>query len=201
MKDWLSRCNQNKRKTVAPHTTHLMCSLVLLLTISLWLVEKCSYLASVFHICLHTSTSLLRITYPVLQKSCQANFSKFQGSRESRFDGFKKDCYFLKIPKWKDKPVLVYKQGKLVSYFLNNAIKTCLYGLKISENIKIEHAFQSKAFFLFSSNPHTSCLSAFNFETLHLLSFLPNCAYNTWSHNLRDHTPNLSEFSPNAGKY
>ena len=26
LKDWLSRFNQNKRKTVAPHITHLMCS-------------------------------------------------------------------------------------------------------------------------------------------------------------------------------
>ena len=36
-KDWLSRCNQNKLKTVALHITHLMCSLVLLLTISFYL--------------------------------------------------------------------------------------------------------------------------------------------------------------------
>ena len=40
MKDWLTRCNQNKR-TVLPHITpHLMCSLVLLLTIPLQLVAK-----------------------------------------------------------------------------------------------------------------------------------------------------------------
>ena len=41
LKDWLSRCNQNKRKTIAPHITLLMCCLVLLLTISLQLVESC----------------------------------------------------------------------------------------------------------------------------------------------------------------
>ena len=40
-----------------------------------------------------------------------------------------------------------YRQGKLVSYFLNNAAKTCLYGLKISENTEIGHFFQSRAFF------------------------------------------------------
>ena len=38
--------------------------------------------------------------------------------------------------------------GKLVSYFLNNAAKTCLYGLKISENIEIGHFFQSRTFFI-----------------------------------------------------
>ena len=38
-----------------------------------------------------------------------------------------------------------YRRGKLVSYVLNNAAKTCLYGLKISGNIEIDHIFQSKA--------------------------------------------------------
>ena len=63
-----------------------------------------------------------------------------------------------------------YKWGKLVSYSLNNAAKTCLYGLKISENIEIGHFFQSRAFFHLSSNLHTSCLSAFDYlhENLHL---------------------------------
>ena len=84
----------------------------------------------------------------VLQKPCQGNIKKFQGSGESRFGGSEKDRYFLKIRKKQDKHVQGYKQGKLVSYFLNNAAKTCLYGLKISQNIDIEHVFQSKAFFL-----------------------------------------------------
>ena len=35
----------------------------------------------------------------------------------------------------------------MVSYSLNNAAKTSLYGLKISENIGIKHVFQSEAFF------------------------------------------------------
>ena len=56
--------------------------------------------------------------------------------------------------KWQDRLVQKYKRGKLVSYFLNNAAKTCLYGLKNSENIEIEHIFQSKAFFHLSGNPH-----------------------------------------------
>ena len=53
------------------------------------------------------------------------------------------------------------KRGKLVSYFINNAAKTCSYGLKISENIKIGHFFQSRPFFHLNSNLHTRCLSAF----------------------------------------
>ena len=53
LKDWLSICNQNKSNTVAPHITHLICSSVLPLTISLRLVESCSQLASSFHLCLH----------------------------------------------------------------------------------------------------------------------------------------------------
>ena len=57
----------------------------------------------------------------------------------------------MKIPKWQPKLVRNCKQGKLVSYFINNAAKTCLHGLKISENIEIEHVFQSKAFFISSA--------------------------------------------------
>ena len=37
---WLSRCNQNKTKTVVLHITHLMWSLLLLLTMSLQLVAN-----------------------------------------------------------------------------------------------------------------------------------------------------------------
>ena len=57
---------------------------------------------------------------------------------------------------------LHYNRGKLVSYLLNNAAKTCLYGLKISENIEIEHVFQSKAFLFcyLSGNLHTSCFTS-----------------------------------------
>ena len=93
-------------------------------------------------------TSLLRITFMVLQKPCQGNFGKLEGFGEGRFGGSKKDCYILKIPEWLHKPFWDYKPGKLVSYFLNNAAKRCFYWLKISENIEIEHVFQSKSFFI-----------------------------------------------------
>ena len=94
-------------------------------------------------------TSVLRITIAVLQKPCQGNFGNFQGSGESRFGGFEKDRYFLKIPKWQHKFVWDYKRGKLVSYFLNNAAKTCKYGLKISiwaNNLSM--SFSLKHFFI-----------------------------------------------------
>ena len=131
---------------------------LLILTISLQLVASSKCLPSLL-----VFTSLLRFTFAVLQKPCQGNFEKFQGSGESRFSGSEKDRYFLKIPKWQHKLVRDYKRGKLVSYFLNYAAKTCLYGLKILENIEIEHVFQSKALFHLSSNLRTSCLSAFKF--------------------------------------
>ena len=68
----------------------------------------------------------------------------------------------MKIPKWQHELARYYKRGKLVSYFLNNAAKTCLYGLKVSENIEIGHFFQPRTFLHLSSNLHTSCLSVFN---------------------------------------
>ena len=68
----------------------------------------------------------------------------------------------MKISKWQHELARYYKRGKLVSYFLNNAAKTCLYGLKILENIQIGHFFQPRTFFHLSSNLHTSCFSAFN---------------------------------------
>ena len=124
--------------------------------------SKLQHAPSIFAcLCFTLVPSLLHSTQ-VFQKPCQENFRKFQGSEESRFGDSEKDRYFFKTPKWQHKHVRDYKRGKLVSYFLNNAAKTCLYGLKISENIDIEHVFQSKAFFCLSSNLHTSCLSAFN---------------------------------------
>ena len=96
----------------------------------------------------------------VLQKPCQENFGKFQEFGASRFDGSEKDLYFLKYLKWQHKLVRDYKRRNSVSCFLNNAAKTCLSGLRISENIEFEHLFQSKAFFHLSGNFHTSCFSA-----------------------------------------
>ena len=53
------------------------------------------------------------------------------------------------MPKWQPKLTRYYKRRK-VFYFLNNAAKTYFYGLKISENIEIEHFFQFEAFFFVS---------------------------------------------------
>ena len=95
--------------------------------------------ASVFHFCLSPLYSYALPLQSVPQKPCQGNFGKFQGSGESRLGGSEKDCNFLKISKWRDKLVWDNKGGKFFSYFLYFAAKTCLYGLKILENIEIEH--------------------------------------------------------------
>ena len=80
----------------------------------------------------------------------------FQGFRECRFGSSDKDHCFLKITKWQHELIREYKRQKLASYFLDNASKTCLYGLNISENIENEHVLQSKAFFHNSNFFHTS---------------------------------------------
>ena len=126
---------QNKAKTVAPRITHLVCSLLLLLTISLQLAARYD----------KSLPSLLVFAVAVLQKPCQG---KFQRSGKSRFGSSERNCYFLKIPKWQHKPVREYKQRKLVSYFLNNAAKTFSYGLKNSENFQIKLFFSLKYFFI-----------------------------------------------------
>ena len=41
-----------------------------------------------------------------------------------------------------------YKRGKLFTYFLNNAAKTRLYGLEISESLKLSMFFSLKHFFI-----------------------------------------------------
>ena len=57
----------------------------------------------------------------------------------------------------------------MVSYFLKNTVKTCLYGLNISGNIKIEHIFQSKAFFHISgTHIFSALLTGSNKKHLHL---------------------------------
>ena len=137
-----------------------MCSLVLLLTISLQLAANCS-------MCLLPSllvfTSLHSYTLHVqsYRNHVKEISENFKDPVTVGLAVLKKIVIFLKIPKCQDKLVLDYKRGKLVSCFLNNAAKKCLYGPKISENIEIEHVFHSKAFFHLSSYLHASCLSAF----------------------------------------
>ena len=90
--------------------------------------------------------SLLHITFAVLKKPCQGKFGKFQGSGKSSFSIPKKYRYFFKIPKWQHKLDRDNRRGKSVPYFLNINAKSCLYGLKISENIDIERVFEYRAF-------------------------------------------------------
>ena len=117
-------------------------------------------LASAFHLflCLHSE---LTLRFPVLHlRSYRNNVKDISG-------GFKNpakvDLMVLKmiVNFWRFQNGRHYKRGKLVSYFLNNAAKTCLYELRISEKIEIGHFFQSRIFFRLGSNLHTSCLSAF----------------------------------------
>ena len=79
-----------------------------------------------------TTTSVLHITFIVVQKPCQGNLRKFQVYGESRFGGSEK--YFLKIPKWQHKLVQDHKQRKLVSCFLINAAKTFIWAKRFREH-------------------------------------------------------------------
>ena len=102
-----------------------------------------------------------------------------QKSWRIRFGSFEKHCYFFKISKWKYTFVRDYMCGKLFSYFLNNAAKTCLYELTISENIENKHVlFQSKHLFIsiaittqVASAPLTN-ISCYNKYQLILLNVL-----------------------------
>ena len=158
---FLSRYNLNNRKTIARYITHLMCSLVLLLITSLQLVAIYSHTECVFHFSL---SFWLHFILTHLQ-SYRKNVKKISGNFKSLVRVvlvfLKKIVIFLVILRWQHKLVRDYKRGKLLFYFLNNAAKICSYGLKTSENIEIEHVFQSKAFFHLSGNFHKSCLSAF----------------------------------------
>ena len=136
---------KKKRKTVAPHITHLVCSLVLLLRNPYYWYQD---VACSFHFCLSSLHCDALATSAVLQKSCQGRFRKFQGSRKGSFCSPEKVLHFLKNFKWQHKLIRDYKRGKMVSYFLNNVAKTYLYGLQISKNIEIEDDFQSKVFFI-----------------------------------------------------
>ena len=94
-------------KTALPHMSHLMCSLLLLLTIS-WHLALAS-IASVFHIC----WSSLGLSYG--WGFVWNMIRKFQGFSKCRFGGSEKDRYFLEIPKRQHKLIREYKQGKLAS--------------------------------------------------------------------------------------
>ena len=119
-----------------------ICSLILLLPISL----EQEAITGAFHLCLTSLHSY--VLHLQSYRNYVRKFQKIHIFGESRFGGSEKDRYFLKILKWQHKLSRDFKRGKLVSYFLHNAAKTCLHGLKISENIEIEQVFQSRAFFI-----------------------------------------------------
>ena len=83
-----------------------MCSLVLLLTISLQLVA--SYNRGLPITCAFLHFIIAHYTFVVLEKPCQGNFGKCQEFGE-RSGGSEKDRYFLKVIKWQHKIVRDYK--------------------------------------------------------------------------------------------
>ena len=104
--------------------------------------------------CLPVFTSFLRLqSYRNHGKEILGNFKSLV---KVALAVLKEIIIFWKFLKWYHKLVRDCKRGKLVSYFVNNAAKTCLYGLDISENIEIEHVFQSLQ----------SCLSAIKMQLL-----------------------------------
>ena len=136
-------------------------------------------MGSAFHLCL--SSSLLSYGCSLIETMPR----KFQGFGEWRFGGCEKDRYFLKTQNWQHKLIREYKRAKLASCFLDNAAKTRSYELKISENIEIKHAFQSKFFFHHIKFLYISCLSAFkayqnSFQNRHIffcffICYIVNC--------------------------
>ena len=87
LKDWLSRCKRNKRKTIAPHIIQLMCFLLWQWTISLQLVPS------------HSSDppSLLVFTSFYICSLTKTMPRKFQGSGESWFGGSEKILIFWRF--------------------------------------------------------------------------------------------------------
>ena len=118
---------KTKGKQLLQKFTHLMCSLVLLLTISLQLAASfrhSKYLSSLLVFCL-----------PSHRNHVKESSGNFKNPKKVGL------TVLEKISKWQHKLIRDYKPIKLISYFLNNVVKTRLYGLKISENIEFEHIF------------------------------------------------------------
>ena len=107
MKDLLSRFNQNRTKIVAPYMNHLICSLLLLLTIFLQLVATKLAMEKAFHF--YHSSSLLSSSYSLTKTMPR----RFQGPGKRRHGGSKKHRYFFKIPKGQHELVREYKVGFL----------------------------------------------------------------------------------------
>ena len=158
LKGWLSSCNQNKRKTVATHITHLIYSLVFLFTNSLLQVPYFSHSKCLSSLLVVFCMSSL-CSYASHLQSYRNHVKEISGSfKNPAWVGLavlKKIVIFWKFQNGSTNLLRIAREESWFSHFLN-VVKICLYGIKISENIKIEHAFQSKAFFHLSSNHLTS---------------------------------------------
>ena len=122
------------------HVSNVLFNIIFAISLQL-VASKLWHVPSIFA-CFH-----LTLTHYICSLT-ETMSRKFRKNFESRLGGSWKDVYFLKTSKWQHKLVWDYKQGKMVSYFLNNDNKTCLYGLKVLENIEIEDVFQPKHFFI-----------------------------------------------------
>ena len=93
----------NKRTTVAPLISHHSFNKFFSITTYNFFTtgSKLATARAFIFPCLYFPLvpSLLCST-KVLEKPCQGNFRKFQGSSESKFGSSEKDLYFLKIPEW-----------------------------------------------------------------------------------------------------
>ena len=168
LKGWLSSCNQNKRKTVTPHITHLIYSLVFLLTISLLLVANFSHskrLSSLLFVFCMSSLCSYTLHLQSYRNHVKEISGNFKNPARVGLAVLKKTVIFWKFQNGSINLLRIAREESWFSYSLDNVVKICLYRINISENIKIEHAFLSKAFFHFSSNHLTSCLSAFKYWT------------------------------------
>ena len=124
-----------------------MYSVSILLRTYSQLVATLASKASGIHLCL--SSSLLSYGCNLVEIMPR----KFQGFNECRFGGSEKDRYFFKIPKWQHKLIQKYKRGKLASYFLDNAVKTCSYELNFRRTLKSNMSFSPNLFFI-TVTPH-----------------------------------------------
>lgn len=89
------------------------------------------------------SSTSLRIFISTLTETVSGVFSRIRWR-------FRKNLWFLKIPKWQNKLVWKYRRGKLFFSFINNAADTGSYDLKISRDTEVKYVFHSKAFSILS---------------------------------------------------
>ena len=149
-----------KQKKNNGSTYHSFNAIFIIATYNFFATGRKLQLAFHLCLCLHFHFTFTHYTGS-LTETIKRKFREISKIRRDQIWRFEKRSLFLIIAKQRHNLARYYKRGNLVSYFQNNAAKTCIYGLRISQNIEIEHVFQSKTLFHLSSNLHTSFLSVF----------------------------------------